>query len=81
MIIYVAVEDSPATRHKAIVLLENPHNHPMHPTSKPSTEDKLKLKTAVNAVGPNGPTAQKLLNGSFSPLYYSSLYVSNYRGS
>jgi hypothetical protein len=69
MIIYVPVEDSPATRHKAIVVLENPHNHPIHPTSKPSTEDKLKLKTAVNAAGVNGLTVQKLLNGSFSPLY------------
>ncbi|KAJ7853012.1 hypothetical protein B0H14DRAFT_2580583 [Mycena olivaceomarginata] len=65
MIIYVPVEDSPATRHKAIVVLENP----IHPTSKPSTEDKLKLETAVNAAGLNGLTVQKLLNGSFSPLY------------
>ncbi|KAJ7696379.1 hypothetical protein B0H14DRAFT_3657792 [Mycena olivaceomarginata] len=70
MIIYVLVEDSPATRHKAIVMLDNPHNNPIHgPTSKPSTEDKLKLKTAVNAAGLNGLTVQKLLNGSFSPLY------------
>ncbi|KAJ7210230.1 hypothetical protein C8J57DRAFT_1540028 [Mycena rebaudengoi] len=63
MIIYVPVEDLPATRHKAIVVLENPHNHPMHPMSKPGAEDKLKLKTAVNAVGLNGLTVQKLLNG------------------
>ncbi|KAJ7737198.1 hypothetical protein B0H14DRAFT_2638802 [Mycena olivaceomarginata] len=62
MIIYVPVEDSPATRHKAIVVLENPHNHPINPTSKRSTEDKLKLKTAVNAAGVNGLTVQKLLN-------------------
>ncbi|KAJ7247238.1 hypothetical protein C8J57DRAFT_1523021 [Mycena rebaudengoi] len=81
MIIYVPVEDLPATRHKAIVVLENPHNHPIHPMSKPGAEDKLKLKTAVNAAGLNGLTVQKLLNGWFSTLYYSLLHVSIYQGS
>jgi hypothetical protein len=69
--------NSPATRHKAIVVSENPHNPPMNPTSKPSTEEKLKLKTAVNAASLNALTVQKLLNGSFS-LYYSLIYVSIY---
>jgi hypothetical protein len=66
MIIYVPVQDSPATGHKTIVVLVNPHNHPMHPPSMPSTEDKLKLNTAVNlnAAGLNRLTVQKLLNGS-----------------
>jgi hypothetical protein len=68
MIIYVAVEDSPTTRHKVIMLLKNPHKRPMCLTSKPSTEDKLNLKTAVDVARLNGLTAQKLLNGSFSPL-------------
>ncbi|KAJ7835324.1 hypothetical protein B0H14DRAFT_2590317 [Mycena olivaceomarginata] len=63
-IIYVPVEDSPAPRHKVIVVLENPHNNPIHPTSKPSTEDKLKLKTAVNALGKyTAPYTLSVYNG------------------
>ncbi|KAJ7886485.1 hypothetical protein B0H13DRAFT_1889203 [Mycena leptocephala] len=60
--LYMSPLNSPATRHKAIVVSENPHNPPMNPTSKPSTEEKLKLKTAVNAASLNGLTVQKLLN-------------------
>jgi hypothetical protein len=81
MIIYVPVEELPAIRHKALVVLEYPHNHPMHPMSKPSTEDKLKFKTALNAAGLDGLTVQKLLNSSFSTLHYSLLLVSIYHGS
>ncbi|KAF8198843.1 hypothetical protein K438DRAFT_1759491 [Mycena galopus ATCC 62051] len=77
MIIYVPVNDSPATRHKAIMVLENPHNHPMHPTSKPSTEDKLKLKTAVNAAGLNGLTVQKLLNAPSTLKVYNGKRVAD----
>ncbi|KAJ7936884.1 hypothetical protein B0H13DRAFT_2430847 [Mycena leptocephala] len=63
MIIHIPVEQSPATLHKALVVLRDPHNHPMHPRTKPTTEDKIKLGAAVKATGLNGLTVQKLLNG------------------
>jgi hypothetical protein len=63
MIIHVPVDQSPAMRHKAIVILRNPHNHPMHPRIKPSAEDKFKLGTAVKSTGLTGLTVRKLLNG------------------
>ncbi|KAJ7196013.1 hypothetical protein B0H12DRAFT_1245429 [Mycena haematopus] len=70
MIIHVPVEQSPTTLHKAIVILRNPHNHPMHPRAKPSANDKFKLSTAVEAVGLNGLTVQKLLDApSTSSIY------------
>ncbi|KAJ7826965.1 hypothetical protein B0H13DRAFT_2440016 [Mycena leptocephala] len=63
MIIHIPVDQSPATLHKALVVLRDPHNHPMHPRTKPTTEDKIKLGAAVKATGLNGLTVQKLLNG------------------
>jgi hypothetical protein len=36
----------------------------MHPRTKPTTEDKINLGAAVKAIGLNGLTVQKLLNGS-----------------
>ncbi|KAJ6603071.1 hypothetical protein B0H10DRAFT_1957908 [Mycena sp. CBHHK59/15] len=50
-------------RHEAIVILRNPHNHPMHPSTKPSAEDKFKLGIAVKSTGLTGFMVQKLLNG------------------
>ncbi|KAJ6618479.1 hypothetical protein B0H10DRAFT_1947502 [Mycena sp. CBHHK59/15] len=50
-------------RHEAIVILRNPHNHPMHPSTKPSAEDKFKLGMAVKSTGLTGFMVQKLLNG------------------
>ncbi|KAJ7893384.1 hypothetical protein B0H14DRAFT_2559794 [Mycena olivaceomarginata] len=32
------IADSPATRHKAIVILRNPHNHPINPPTKPTAQ-------------------------------------------
>ncbi|KAJ7888864.1 hypothetical protein B0H14DRAFT_3713516 [Mycena olivaceomarginata] len=65
MIIFIPVKPSPATLHKAIVILRNPHNHPMHPKTKPSAEDNVKLGTAVKSAGLTGLTVQKLRNGQF----------------
>ncbi|KAJ7774684.1 hypothetical protein B0H14DRAFT_2631897 [Mycena olivaceomarginata] len=62
MIIFIPVKPSPATLHKAIVILRNPHNHPMHPKTKPSAEDNVKLGTAVKSAGLTGLTVQKLRN-------------------
>jgi hypothetical protein len=60
MAIYIPVD--PSIR-KAIVHLRNPHNHPMYPKSKPSTDEKDQLKKAINAAGKRGLTVRKLING------------------
>ena len=60
MAIYIPVDTS---IHKAIVHLWNPHNHPMYPKTKPSTEEKDQLRKAINAAGKCGLTIHKLING------------------
>ncbi|KAJ7862404.1 hypothetical protein B0H14DRAFT_2575473 [Mycena olivaceomarginata] len=70
MIIHVPVDQSPAMRHKAIVILRNPHNHPMHPRTKPSAEDKFKLGTAVKSTGLTGLTVRTLLNAPSTSSVY-----------
>ncbi|KAJ6602116.1 hypothetical protein B0H10DRAFT_1823469, partial [Mycena sp. CBHHK59/15] len=67
MVIHVPVESTPATLHKAVVLLCTPHNDLMHPTTKPRAEDKLRLGSAIKVTGLTGLTVQKLLNGELSP--------------
>ena len=56
---------------QAIVFLRGPHNHPMHPKTKPSSEEKLQLEKAIQAAGRRRLTVQKLLNG-MSRSYHSS---------
>jgi hypothetical protein len=60
MAIYIPVDTS---IRKAIVHLRNPHNHPMYPKTKPSTEEKDQLRKAINAAGKRGLTVRKLING------------------
>ena len=60
MAIYILVD---ASIRKAIVYLRNPHNHPMYPKTKPSTEEKDQLRKAINAAGKRGLTVRKLING------------------
>jgi hypothetical protein len=60
MAIYIPVDTS---IRKAIVYLRNPHNHPMYPKTKPSTEEKGQLRKAINAAGKRGLTVRKLING------------------
>ena len=60
MAIYIPVDTSVR---KAIVYLRNPHNHPMYPKTKPSTNEKEQLKKAINAAGKSGLTVRKLING------------------
>ncbi|KAJ6608408.1 hypothetical protein B0H10DRAFT_2194424 [Mycena sp. CBHHK59/15] len=57
-------------RHEAIVILRNPHNHPMHPSTKPSAEDKFKLGMAVKSTGLTGLMVQKLLNATSTSSVY-----------
>lgn len=61
MAIYIPVDTS---IRKAIVYLRNPHNHPMYPKTKPSTEEKDQLRKAINAAGKHGLTVRKLINGT-----------------
>ncbi|KAJ7453037.1 hypothetical protein B0H11DRAFT_1741481 [Mycena galericulata] len=71
MIILVPVDETPETRHKAILILSNAHNHPAHPTTKPSAQDRIKLEAAVNAAGLTGLTVQKLLNARSTSIIYN----------
>jgi hypothetical protein len=63
MAVYIPVDTS---IRKAIVFLHNPHNHPMYPKTKPSTEEKNQLRKAINAAGKRGLTVRKLINGIVS---------------
>ncbi|KAJ7440049.1 hypothetical protein FB451DRAFT_1191835 [Mycena latifolia] len=64
--------------HKAFVVLRTPHNHPVHPTTKPSANDRTTLTKAVQAAGLTGLTAQKLLNApSTSTIYGGRLSESS----
>ncbi|KAJ7911671.1 hypothetical protein B0H13DRAFT_2660420 [Mycena leptocephala] len=74
MLIYIPVEGEYASR-KALVVLRNAHNHPMHPQSKPTTEDRAKLGAAVEAVGLTGLTVQKLLNAPATSTIYKGKQV------
>ncbi|KAJ7268270.1 hypothetical protein C8J57DRAFT_1227989 [Mycena rebaudengoi] len=68
MIVLIPVDES--HRLNVFVILNNAHNHPVHPKSKPSTHDKLKLRKAVPAVGITGLTVQKLLNAPSTTVVY-----------
>jgi len=72
MAIYIPVD---ASIHKAIVFLHNPHNHPMYPKTKPSTEEKSQLRKAINAAGKRGLTVRKLINGIVSRFSSSNWYL------
>ncbi|KAJ7652738.1 hypothetical protein DFH06DRAFT_1418342 [Mycena polygramma] len=77
MIIFVPVDQSAegGLRCKAIVVMRNAHNHPMHPASKPNAEDKLRLGAAVDAAGLTRLTAQKLLNAPSTLAVYDGRRV------
>ncbi|KAJ7187583.1 hypothetical protein GGX14DRAFT_409088 [Mycena pura] len=70
MIIFIPIDKSTA-RHKALVILRNPHNHPMHPKTKPSSNDRRTLATAVEAAGVVGLTVGKLLTAACTSLIYN----------
>ena len=73
MLIFVPVDTS---IHQAVVFLRGPHNHPMHPKTKPSSEEKLQLEKAIQAAGRRRLTVQKLLNGtSWDNSFYNSILM------
>jgi hypothetical protein len=67
MVIFIPVNPPLAARHKALVIVRGPHNHPAHPKTKPSTSDQNLLGQAITAAGSLGLTVSKLLNGE--PIY------------
>jgi hypothetical protein len=67
MIIFVPVDPLSPARHKALVILRGPHNHPAHPKTKPSMSGQNLLGQAITAAGSLGLTVSKLLNGE--PIY------------
>jgi hypothetical protein len=74
MLIYIPVEGE-YNGLKALVVLCNAHNHPMHPQTKPTTEDRAKLGAAVEAVGLTGLIFQKLLNGQYFTAHIPSSLI------
>ena len=75
MIIYVPVD---VNIQKALVVIRNPHNHPVHPKTKPTAADKQKFVKAVEAVGITGLTVQKLLNGTLPTCLWASILNSSW---
>ncbi|KAJ7172777.1 hypothetical protein C8R43DRAFT_1208781 [Mycena crocata] len=71
MIIMIPVADESASLQKAIVVLRSAHNHPAHPHTKPSSDDRTKLETAVQAAGLTGLTVKKLLHASSTAIVYN----------
>ncbi|KAF7976474.1 hypothetical protein HWV62_6741 [Athelia sp. TMB] len=67
MIIFVPVDTQ---IRKAIVLLRNAHNHPVHPKIKPTAADRTKFNEAVAACGINGLTVRKLLHAPSTSIIY-----------
>ena len=61
MLIYTPLNDTLCR--KAVVIIRNAHNHPMHPKTKATQGDRELLGKAVDAYGPSAVTAQKLKNG------------------
>ena len=72
MVIYIPIDTS---IRKAIIILRNPHNHPMYPKTKPSTEEKDRLRKAITAAGKRGLTVRKLINGIVSRFLSSTCYL------
>ncbi|KAK7024854.1 hypothetical protein R3P38DRAFT_3193769 [Favolaschia claudopus] len=72
LVIFIPVAPLPLTlSHKAIIFLEKSRTIILLiPRVKPSTEDRLKLDTAIQGVGVNGLTVQKLLNAPNTSTVY-----------
>ncbi|KAJ7894026.1 hypothetical protein B0H13DRAFT_2276534 [Mycena leptocephala] len=75
MIIFVPIDKSSPVGRKTIVIPRNPHNHPTHPKTKPSADDRNMLSRAVEAIGVVGLTPQNLLNASSTALVYEGQRV------
>ncbi|KAJ7789038.1 hypothetical protein B0H14DRAFT_2627657 [Mycena olivaceomarginata] len=76
MIIFTPVNPPLAARHKALVIVRGPHNHPAHPKTKPSTSAQYLLGQAIDAAGSLGLTVNKLLNAPSTTLIYGGERVS-----
>ncbi|KAJ7697134.1 hypothetical protein B0H14DRAFT_2649960 [Mycena olivaceomarginata] len=74
MIIFIPVNPPLAARHKALVIVRGPHNHPAHPKTKPSTSDQNLLGQAITAAGSLGLTN---LLAPLTNLIYGGEHVSS----
>lgn len=63
MIIFVPVASE--NIRKALVVVRHPHNHPMHPRTKPSHSETVTMRKAISTTGSIGLTARTLLNGEY----------------
>ncbi|KAJ7927883.1 hypothetical protein B0H13DRAFT_2312060 [Mycena leptocephala] len=70
MIIFIPIEGE-FVGLKALVIVRNPHNHPVHPRTKPSAQDRMMLGTAVESAGLTGLTVRKLLNAPTTSAIYA----------
>ncbi|KAJ7825909.1 hypothetical protein B0H14DRAFT_2596247 [Mycena olivaceomarginata] len=77
MIIFIPVNPPLAARHKALVIVRGPHNHPAHPKTKPSTSDQNLLGQAITAASSLRLTVSKLLNAPSTNLIYGGERVSS----
>ncbi|KAJ7323346.1 hypothetical protein DFH08DRAFT_1029726 [Mycena albidolilacea] len=75
MIIFVPVDRSNHASQKALVVPRNPHNHPAHPKTKPSANDRRTLSKAAEATGVVGSMVQGLLNALSTSLIYDGEQV------
>ncbi|KAJ7875053.1 hypothetical protein B0H13DRAFT_1894316 [Mycena leptocephala] len=77
MIMFVPVDKSSPIGRKTLVIPRNPHNHPTHPKTKPSADDRTMLSRAVEAISVVGLTPQNLLNASSTALVYEGQRVAS----
>ncbi|KAJ7190068.1 hypothetical protein GGX14DRAFT_580166 [Mycena pura] len=68
LIIFVPSDDKDGkqppkwTSHLAIVIARNFHNHPTHPTRKPSLEEEQRIRSLISSISVEGLTTQRLRN-------------------
>ncbi|TDL25080.1 hypothetical protein BD410DRAFT_801771 [Rickenella mellea] len=64
---------------KAVVILSNAHNHPIHPKSKPTFDEKEHFKEAVDVGGRLAPSTSAVYDGKSmaesSPAYFNKRLV------
>ncbi|KAJ6454721.1 hypothetical protein C8R47DRAFT_1228572 [Mycena vitilis] len=78
MTIFTPVEKLGIVEFKALVILKTAHNHPAHPKTKPTAEDRLKLKEAIQAAGLTGLTARKLLLAPTTATVYAGKTIAEH---
>ncbi|KAJ7649098.1 hypothetical protein DFH06DRAFT_1332120 [Mycena polygramma] len=78
MTIFTPVEKLDIVEFKALVVVKTAHNHPAHPKTKPTAEDRLKLEEAIQAAGLTGLTARKLLIAPTTATVYAGRTIAEH---